>query len=857
MWKSTFGKIVIRTVLFIAIFIGTALIVNSISNRGSRAAYVELRGTTLPVVFTCQDGEILSPMPAYKQEMNTSLIRDAIIPLYGDDRTVTVYLDERNMMLSGVKYQLRDTESGNLIEEGDPEILPEQKDGMTGYTCNLRMDMTRNKEYTFSVVVNDNLGDVLRFYARVIRLSRDRLSTMLASAEDFHKLLRSEKNDKLKATLKEYLDDDPPDDFMRDDPGFVSFQSDYDTLTWGELKPELIGTAERSLTEITDDSGTLVYRYRICSADEEMTQLTYYDVEEHFSLEFVPELDASRVVNYFRRVRENYRDENFDRNLNGVRFGVSDHEPDYLLSDDLKFMIFVADDSVWYYDYDLSTITRVYGAEKTSFIYAEAQGFKLLSVNEKEAYYAIYGRMNSGNHEGENGILVQRFSTGDRTIEDCVFIRTDLPYFWLEQELEKLLYMDPVNGQLYYLLDRSLRSFSVEKKEESILVEGLDESEVYVSSDSSVVAFPDSGDSSSGYDSLQLWDLSSGKKTSITKTGMKLAPLDFVGTDFVYGAARPDCVGKAADGSTTYLFSSIIFISRSGKEEKNYQKSGILVSDVTFLSNTIYLSRVTSVEGGRITASAAPDYISYKVEETRGRAVLSNAGADGGYGLVFPSFMYLTSIPEHLIARLSEAAGTEVYVDGTTDSDCAYLWQAGELMDRSRRIGSLVRDAVTIRGSVKLLDGSVLYRIRTGAPYLTVADQVEYVPAEEGEDGYVSCLIMSLQMAGVSSDRETVNSILREGTAGSWERAFNEISGGTVRGLNLSGANLETALLYLGDGIPFAVRLEDRYVLVVSFNQDAIRYYDPIRNYEIRTARSDFRRKVADSGNEFYLYVSD
>ena len=162
------------------------------------------------------------------------------------------------------------------------------------------------------------------------------------------------------------------------------------------------------------------------------------------------------------------------------------------------------------------------------------------------------------------------------------------------------------------------------------------------------------------------------------KSGKKLAPLAFVGTDFVYGAARPDGVRTAADGSTNYLFTSVVFVGRDGKEEKNYQKSGILVSDVRFLSNTIYLTRVTSVEGGKITAEAAPDYISYKVEETRGKAVIRR-GDNGSYQLILPSFLYLTSIPEHLIARLSEDTGTEVYVDGKTDEDSAYLWHAGEL----------------------------------------------------------------------------------------------------------------------------------------------------------------------------------
>ena len=857
MWKSTFGKILIRTVLFLVIFTGTVLIMNTISNRGSRAAYVELRGTTLPVVFTCIDGEILSPVPAYKKEMNTSLIRDAVIPLVGDSRTVTVYLDERNMMLRDVKYQLRDTISGNLIEEGDFDILKEQRDGMTGYSCELRMDMARNKEYTFEVVASDNAGELLRFYARVIRLSRDRLPELLVSAEEFHELLLSEENDKLKSTLKEYMDDNAPEDFKTDDPGFVSLQSDYDTLTWGELKPEIVGGRERALTEIYDDGGTIVYRYRICTADDEkMSRIRYYDVEEQFSMEYVPEQDMARVVNYFRRVRENYQDEDFEREINGLNFGLQDHTPNYLLNDDLEYMLFEADDSVWYYDYAKSTLTRLYGSEKTSFLYADAQGIKLLSVDEKDAYYAIYGRMSSGNHEGENGVLVQHFKAEDRTIEECAFIQTNLPYFWLTQELEKLLYMDAVNGQIYYMLNGSLRSYSLEQKEERILVESLDDRDLHVSSDGSVIAFPDSGNGASGYDSLQLWDLVSGKRTTIEKSGMKLAALDFVGTDFVYGAARPDGVRTAADGSTNYLFTSVVFVGRDGKEEKNYQKSGILVSDVRFLSNTIYLTRVTSVEGGKITAEAAPDYISYKVEETRGKAVIRR-GDNGSYQLILPSFLYLTSIPEHLIARLSEDTGTEVYVDGKTDEDSAYLWHAGELAMRSVRTGSLVREAVSIRGTVKMPDGSVLYRIRTGAPYLTVAEQVEYIQADPGENGYKACLIMCLQMAGVTVDSDALDRILAEGTIGSWEKAFKEISGGTVRGLNLSGANLETALLYLGDGIPFAVRLEDHYVLVVSFNSDAIRYYDPIMKYEIRTARSDFRRKIAASGNEIYSYISD
>ena len=81
MWKSTFFKILTRTVLFLLVFTGTALIVNAWNNRGSNRASVELGGETLPVVYAYHGEERLTCLPAYKQEMEPSLIRDSIIPV--------------------------------------------------------------------------------------------------------------------------------------------------------------------------------------------------------------------------------------------------------------------------------------------------------------------------------------------------------------------------------------------------------------------------------------------------------------------------------------------------------------------------------------------------------------------------------------------------------------------------------------------------------------------------------------------------------------------------------------------------------------------------------------------------------
>ena len=63
------------------------------------------------------------------------------------------------------------------------------------------------------------------------------------------------------------------------------------------------------------------------------------------------------------------------------------------------------------------------------------------------------------------------------------------------------------------------------------------------------------------------------------------------------------------------------------------------------------------------------------------------------------------------------------------------------------------------------------------------------------------------------------------------------------------------AIGFLSDGAAFITKLEDRYVLVISYNADYIRYYDPIAGEEVRVGRRGFRDTVRKSGNEIYTWM--
>ena len=76
-----------------------------------------------------------------------------------------------------------------------------------------------------------------------------------------------------------------------------------------------------------------------------------------------------------------------------------------------------------------------------------------------------------------------------------------------------------------------------------------------------------------------------------------------------------------------------------------------------------------------------------------------------------------------------------------------------------------------------------------------------------------------------------------------------------IEGLNISGATVDAAINFLSDGIPFTAKMPDgRYVLVISYNANYIRYYDPVKGDEVRTTRYSFTEDVKDAGEEIYVY---
>ena len=167
-------KYMIGAVLFILVFIGSALTFNFIGNREYETKSVEVVESTLEKAYISYDGKKYNPMEVYCTKLLTGLRRNSIIPV-NENKTVNVII---------------------LIEEGDM-LLVSDNEGNNEYSVSIRMDMTSDREYSLVfVLLDDTEGktdpDNFYYFTRVKRCGMKRLNDLTAYAEAFSNTILSE-----------------------------------------------------------------------------------------------------------------------------------------------------------------------------------------------------------------------------------------------------------------------------------------------------------------------------------------------------------------------------------------------------------------------------------------------------------------------------------------------------------------------------------------------------------------------------------------------------------------------------------------------------------------------------------------
>ena len=856
--------IFLRVLLFAALFLLAAFITDRMNNLGADSVPRETGVPQFPEVCIYKDGMIINKLDGYRTRLDTSLDRTSVVPV-DEGKNISAMIDSGYE--GTVRYELRDLSGNKLIENGTMErvgtVNAEKVNGFikvsgvnTGgassgrgiYSIDLRMDMKKDVEYSFAVLLSVD-GETVRYYTRVVVLERNFLSKFLDYAAEYNEKV-------FPSTSRVGGDEDI--DYGDNQEGENKENSEPDTKKlWGNLNPVLVTTIIPRVKEISDTTALVELQYIVESDDT--GRVIEYGIDDYLYLDYDNSTDSVSLTGSTRYTDEIFSSDNIPLGEK-VEHEIKAERSTCKWSPNNEIGVFTEAGELWIYDREEGTAARLYGSgsrnRETDLSYFNPSNPRIISVdNEGLTYFAVVGRQNYGRLEGRNGIALYSYDLKKSELSTLFFIETTESFEGLRLGADRFDWFDPERKEFYTILDGSLQVYNISTGDSVKLSADMPEDMMYASEKGECVAFPDTGDQS-GADEIILMNMKDMGEYHLSHSGRKLKIIGFKDDALVYGAAKPQDINTGSDGQTVFMFSEIYIVDGKGQTTREYKKDGFLISDVILTSNDLKLLRVTGGAGEYETA--AEDHLIYKITQPE-------------EDISLPGLLYRRSYLTEVLVRESATNYVTAKAEVSGRGGRFYVYRDSGLKESFASLGRAFAYIQQNGGVVVSAEGEMIYGIKESAPYLTVAGTFEYIKSN-AEDSLAACAFMSMRCAGI--DAGTGNTVPDSGGAEGGEDTDTS-SGGqngesgkgagfveiiaentdVIEGLNISGATVDAAISFLSDGIPFTVRMPDgRYVLVISYNSTHIRYYDPVKGDEVRTTKRSFEEDVKDAGQEIYVY---
>ncbi len=844
-------NIILKAVVFIIVAAGTAFLVNKINNINLDKAAKEMAESTLPLAYCESEGVMLNPMAGYRQVMSTCLMRDSIIPL-NDGYGVDILLDDEFGYGSKYSYELRTIAGDSLVEEGELE-LKGSNGSKQQFFVRFRMDMQPNQEYVLVFIVQDENGNSVRYYTRVVNTPEQHMHEFLDFAARFHETTFIKKVNENEGNMV-YNRLTPTGEGSDYDLSHVSLTSTYGMVTWGDLAPVIVSDLVPSVAEIDKNYAVIHYSYVVESIQGEISH--YYYVDEYYSLLFDEHTKEIKLLG-FDRYMDGIFDENYvSKSRNSLSMGISDANVEYVSSDKNTKLAFVKAGQLWFYDYNAQLLAKVFSFSDGTYSNDRTNNtnmdINIVNMDDDgNMYFAVYGYMCRGEHEGKNGISLYYYNAETVTINEKLFVECDEPFDVMKQEIGRFTYFDE-NEKFYYLLDGAVYVTDLREMTQDVIVSGLTSQNIMVSGNRKVIAYPDT-DEDQNVTSIIIKNFETGQEFIETgETNDVLLALGFVGNDLIYGVSNKQDIIISSYKEAILPLHKLYVVEPGGDILKEYSKSGIYIMNASVEDEKIYLSR--AVKKNNFFVNTEEDIITYKnptENSSINKTYYYDSYAMNILDLTFPQNIYLADTARMVMSKGGKAEDYEKFSVKTTVRDGSYYvfndkGFSGEYRSAGTAIVAVSGDK---SGVVVDEEGNIVYRALDATTYNTVADAIDEYPCTKKEDTQMVCAYMCIEYINSGTKYEDVAAY------SDWKTAFKELTDGV--GINISGIDLQTALYFLDRDIPFAACIDDgRYVLVISYNSTHIRYYDPIAGEEVRVTRSYFEELLSMQGNTMYTYTS-
>ncbi len=837
-------KTIIEVVVLIVVFFATIFLADKWNNAGMDEVTAEMDQPTLPLVYMEAGGKEINCLHGYTSSIDVALFHDSITPI-GTDQVVSFRIEDVGTEIESVGYEVRSVDGSSLIENGSVDQLENNSGSLYAHTA-LRMNLTELQEYTFIALLKLEDGREVRYYTRL--LPSDELYTrqFLDFVMNFHEATFNKEE---KGAINPYIE--PNDTGENENLSHIDIHSDYETVTWANLSTMRISQMIPTIKDMDRKNATIELKYVAISGSVDNAQ--YFNVSEVYRVRYV---DSTTIylMDYDRSVESIFDRFNVNTAKNWFFFGISSLDDfQYRISDENEKVAFVKEGQLWYYDYSSTTITKVFAFWqdtptdiRTAY---DQHGINIVKLDDDgNIIFTVYGYMNRGQHEGENGIAVYRFLSDSSRLEEVLFLSCDEPYEILKEDASRLNYLNE-QGEFFYLLGNNVMKINLETKQSSYVIHEIAKEYLAVSDSEFLLAYPDAP---VDRDSTRLIVLNLNtyeEHTIEAGEGQRIKALGFIENDLVYGMANETDVVLNMDGSTVFPMHTLRITTLDNVVVKEYSKSGTYVMEAHTENQVIYLKRTT--KSGENYVEASDDFITFKEEDSSGIQVNYQYTYDGYNQLymIFPNYMYVTSIPQLIITKeiLSDDDERNIAVASGGNSGRYYVYAQGGMQGSYSSPRNAVLAANEESGYALDSKGNCIWKISGLLEYAEVTEGLQETKCETPAESLQECIEMILQYEGV----EIPESMDMTGNPDDiLERYLGKSS------VNLVGCDVDNALFYLCQGAPVIAKLDgSTYVLIISYNTATIRYYDPVAGEEKRLERYIIENSFGEQGNQFFTYI--
>ncbi|MDE5598171.1 MAG: hypothetical protein K2J04_10090 [Lachnospiraceae bacterium] len=242
-------KTILKGIYLLIVFLMALFGVETVMNHGNTDMTMEMRQAEFPVVTMQIDNYSVNRLHGYADSMNTSYVRDTLLPI-GEDRKVSFTIDTYENEIENIYFEVRSMNGERLVENTEIEEY-EEKANRIQCEITLKDLISANEEYMFILFLTPKEKNTIRYYTRIVQSEEMNIREKLEYVLDFHNRTFNREE---AAELTKYLESNAEGD--NSTLHKVTIHSSFQQVTWGDLEVERITEPVVDIKELEELTGS-------------------------------------------------------------------------------------------------------------------------------------------------------------------------------------------------------------------------------------------------------------------------------------------------------------------------------------------------------------------------------------------------------------------------------------------------------------------------------------------------------------------------------------------------------------------------------------------------------------------------